>query len=144
MSKTTPKVNKTTPDVLRVTEYILEQNKLDGSFSVQSAANSTELNGIGRHNIAEIMKIICLEPNGKGSLITCTTVDNQNLDNQFFKWQLNTNTYFSYLSYQSVEQAKISNKTAIKTLRIAIAAIVIAIIIPVITSVFLPAICCVD
>ena len=131
-------VNKTNPDVLRVTEYILEQNKLDEAFSVQSAANSKELNGIGRHNIAEIMRIICLEPNGKGSLISCTTVDNQNLDNQFFKWQLNTNTYFSYLSYQSVEQAKESNKTANKTLKIAIAAMVIAIIMPIITSICVP------
>ncbi|MBE0421309.1 hypothetical protein EI165_14430 [Pseudoalteromonas nigrifaciens] len=134
ISKKTSKVNKSNPDVLRVTEYILEQNKLDESFSVQSAAKSPDLNGVGRHNIAEIMRVICLEPNGKGSLIYCTTVDNQHLDNQFFKWQLNTQTYFSYLSYQSVEQAKISNKAAIKTLRIAIATMVIAIIIPVITS----------
>jgi hypothetical protein len=134
---------------LRVTEYILEQNKLDEPFSVQSAANSKELNGIGRHNIAEIMRIICLEPNGKGSLITCTTVDNQNLDNQFFKWQLNTNTYFSYLSHlsllrteesieltkQSLKISELSNITTVKTLRIAIATMVISILIPVITSV---------
>lgn len=112
-------VNKTNPDVLRVTEYILEQNKLDEAFSVQSEANSKE-------------------PNGKGSLISCTTVDNQNLDNQFFKWQLNTNSYFSYLSYQSVEQAKKSNKTANTTLKIAIAAMVIAIIMPIITSICAP------
>lgn len=131
-------IDKSQPDVLRVTEYILEQNKLDKSFSVQSAANSKELNGIGRYNISEIMRTICLEPNGKGSLVYCTTVDEQNLDNQFFKWQLNANTYFSYLSYQSVEQAKLSNKTANKTLWIAIATMVVSLIfpaIPVIASV---------
>lgn len=120
-------VDKTKPEVLRVTEYILEQNKLDKQFSVQSAANSKELNGIGRHNVAEIMRNICSDPNGKGSLISCTTVDNQNLDNQFFKWQLNANTYFSYLSYQSVEQAKVSNKIAIAAVLIAIIAIITSI-----------------
>jgi len=127
MAKVTTAVDKTKPDVLRVTEYIIEQNKLDNPFSVQSAASSNELNGIGRHNISEIMRVICLEPNGKGSLISCTTVDNQNLDNQFFKWQLNTNTYFSYLSYQSVEQAKVSNKIAIAAVLIAIVAIITSI-----------------
>lgn len=120
-------VDKTKPDVLRVTEYIIEQNKLDNPFSVQSAANSKELNGIGRYNVAEIMRSICSDPNGNGSLIYCTTVDNQNLDNQFFKWQLNANTYFSYLSYQSVEQAKVSNKIAIAAVLIAIVAIITSI-----------------
>lgn len=134
MAKVTTAVDKTKPDVLRVTEYILEQNKLDNPFSVQSAASSNELNGIGRHNISEIMRVICLEPNGKGSLITCTTVDNQNLDNQFFKWQLNANTYFSYLSYQSVEQAKESNKTAVIALKVAIAAMIISVVVPLIAA----------
>jgi hypothetical protein len=120
-------VDKSKPDVLRVTEYILEQNKLDKPFSVQSAANSKELNGIGRHKISEIMRTICSEPNGKGSLLSCTIVDDKDLDNQFFKWQLNTSTYFSYLSYQSVEQAKVSNKIAIAAVVIAIIAIITSI-----------------
>ncbi|MGB2739732.1 MAG: hypothetical protein WBC60_04155 [Cognaticolwellia sp.] len=102
-------VDKTKPDVLRVTEYILEQNKLEKEFSAQSA-DKNELKGIGRHRIARIMRDICLDPNGEGSLITYTTVDDTNMDNNFCRWQLNANAYFSYLSYQSVEQAKISNK----------------------------------
>ena len=44
-------VDQTKPDVLRVTEYILAQNKIEKAFSVQSA-NREELNGIGRHRIA--------------------------------------------------------------------------------------------
>jgi hypothetical protein len=123
-------LNKTKPDVLRVTEYILEQANTDTTFSVQSADKSKELNGIGRHRIAQIMLDICLDPNGEGSLITYTTVDDTNMDNNFCRWQLNANAYFSYLSYQSVEQAKISNKTAVTTLRVAIAAMVISIIFP--------------
>jgi hypothetical protein len=126
--------DKTKPDVLRVTEYILEQAKTDTTFSVQSADKSKELNGIGRHRIAQIMLDICLDPNGEGSLITYTTVDDTNMDNNFCRWQLNANAYFSYLSYQSVEQAKISNKTAVTTLRVAIAAMVISIIFPLIAA----------
>ena len=127
-------LNKTKPDVLRVTEYILEQAKTDTTFSVQSADKSKELNGIGRHRIAQIMLDICLDPNGEGSLITYTTVDDTNMDNNFCRWQLNANAYFSYLSYQSVEQAKISNKTAVTTLWVAIAAMVISIIFPLIAA----------
>ncbi len=89
-------IDKTKPDVLRVTEYVLDMNKLNTEFSVQSAASSKELNGIGRYRIAEIMRIICLDPNGPGSLIQYTTVDDLNIDNCFFRWQLNANTYFSY------------------------------------------------
>jgi hypothetical protein len=127
-------LNKTKPDVLRVTEYILEQAKTETIFSVQSAASSKKLNGIGRHRIAQIMRDICLDPNGEGSLIIYTTVDNTNMDNNFSRWQLNANAYFSYLSYQSVEQAKESNKIALKTMRIAIAAMVISIIFPLIAA----------
>jgi hypothetical protein len=127
-------VDKTKPDVLRVAEYILEQAKTETTFSIQSADISKELNGIGRHRIAQIMRDICLEPNGKGSLLSYTTVDNTNMDNNSCHWQLNANAYFSYLSYQSVEQAKISNKTAVTTLRVAIAAMVISIIFPLISA----------
>jgi hypothetical protein len=112
-------IDKSKPDVLRVTEYVLDKAKLNTDFSVQSAASSKELNGIGRHRIAEIMRNICLDPNGEGSLIGYTTVDDLNLDNNFCRWQLNANSYFSYLSYQSVEQAKESNKTANKALWVA-------------------------
>lgn len=127
-------IDKSKPDVLRVTEYVLDKARLNTDFSVQSAASSKELNGIGRHRIAEIMRDICLDPNGEGSLITYTTVDDLNMDNNFSRWQLNANAYFSYLSYQSVEQAKESNKIALKTMRIAIAAIVISMAVPLILA----------
>lgn len=127
-------IDKTKPDVLRVTEYVLDKAKLNTDFSVQSAANSDELNGIGRHRIAQIMRNICLDPNGEGSLITYTTVDDLNMDNNFSRWQLNANSYFSYLSYQSVEQAKESNKTAVNALRVAITAMVVSIVIPLILA----------
>jgi len=127
-------IDKSKPDVLRVTEYVLDKAKLNTDFSVQSAAQSKELNGIGRHRIAEIMRNICLDPNGEGSLLTYTTVDDLNMDNNFSHWQLNANSYFSYLSYQSVEQAKESNKTAVNALRVAIAAMVVSIIIPLILA----------
>jgi len=126
------RIDKTKPDVLRVTEYIIKQNKLEEEFSVQYADNN-ELNGIGRHHIAQIMRDICLDPNGKGSLIEYTTAKDDE-DNVFAQWQLNANAYFSYLSYQSVEQAKESNKIALKTMRIAIAAMVISIIFPLILA----------
>jgi hypothetical protein len=126
--------NESKPDVLRVTEYILQQNKLKQEFSVQSANKNDELNGIGRHRIAQIMRDICLDPNGDGTLITYTTVDNNNMDNSVGDWQLNANAYFSYLSYQSVEQAKQSNITARYALWVAIAAMAVSAIFPLISA----------
>jgi hypothetical protein len=119
-------IDKTKPDVLRVTEYILEQSKLGNEFSVQSADKSAELNGIGRHKIARIIRYICLDPNGEGSLITFTTVDNDNVDNTYCRWQLNATTYFSYLSYLSVKESQKSNKTATNALYVAIGSVVLA------------------
>jgi hypothetical protein len=74
-------INKSKPDVLRVTEYVLNQSKANEAFSVQSATNSDELNGIGRYQIARIIRDICLDPEDVGSLIRCTTVDDTNIDN---------------------------------------------------------------
>lgn len=108
-------IDKTQPDVLRVVEYILKQNKKDLPFSVQSA-DKEDLNGIGRHRIAQIMRDVCLEPEGDGSLVRYTTVDNTNMDNNFCRWQLNANAYFSYLSYLSLKESEKSNSTATKAL----------------------------
>lgn len=80
------------------------------------------------------MRDICLDPDGKGSLEIYTRVDETDVDNTPCRWQLNANAYFSYFSYQSVEQAKESNKIALKTMRIAIAAIVISFIAPFIAA----------
>lgn len=121
-------VDKTKPDVLRVTEYILKQAKAGNTFSVQSASLSTELNGINRYRLAQIMRDICIEPNGEGSLIQYTQVDSTNIDNSFFNWQLNANAYFSYLSHLSLIRSEQSNKIAVNSLRIAAASFLIAII----------------
>lgn len=112
--------DKSKPDVLRVTEYILEQGKLDKKFSVQSASKNNELNGLGRHQIARIMRDICLDPEDEGSLIRYTAVDNSDMDNNFCHWQLNANSYFSYLSYQSIKQSEKANKIAVKAFYVAI------------------------
>lgn len=126
-------VDKTKPDVLRVTEYILAQNKIEKAFSVQSA-NREELNGIGRHRIAQIMRDICLDPDGKGSLEIYTRVDETDVDNTPCRWQLNANTYFGYLSYLSVKESEKSNHLAVKTLRVAIATIIVSVLIPLIAA----------
>lgn len=109
------KIDRTKPDVLRVTEYILAQNKLDKPFSVQSA-DREDLNGIGRHRLSQIMRDICLDPEDDGSLARYTTVDNTNMDNNFCRWQLNANAYFGYLSYLSLQESQKSNITATRAL----------------------------
>lgn len=125
MSNSKLTVDKTKPDVLRVTEYILAQNKIEKAFSVQSA-DREELNGIGRHRIAQIMRDICLDPDGEGSLERYTTVDNNNMDNNFCRWQLNTSAYFSYLSHLSVKQSERANYLAMAALVVAIIALFVA------------------
>mgnify|MGYP006154292377 CR=1 FL=1 len=104
-------IDKTLPDVLRVTEYILKKNKENEPFSVKCAEND-HLNGIGRHRIAPIMRDICIEPEGQGSLVFYITIANTNRDNTPCRWPLNANTYFSYLSYLSLQESKTSNNTA--------------------------------
>ena len=86
------KIDRNKPEVLRVIEYILAQNKLDKPFSVQSA-DREDLNGIGRHRLSQIMRDICLDPEDDGSLARYTTVDNTNMDNNFYRWQLNADAY---------------------------------------------------
>jgi len=99
-------ISKKHPDVLRVVEYVLDKASKNEEFSVQSAAKSKELNGLNRHQLARIMRDICLEPEDDGSLARYTMVDNKNVDNVFCHWQLNANAYFSYLSYKSVKTSE--------------------------------------
>ncbi|WP_194757149.1 hypothetical protein [Aliidiomarina indica] len=113
-------IRKKHPDVLRVVEYVLEKASQNEAFSVQSATKSKELNRLSRHQLARIMRDICLDPKDDGSLARYTTVDNTNADNTFCHWQLNANAYFSYLSYKSVQTAK-------KALWISVAALAVAI-----------------
>jgi hypothetical protein len=98
-------ISKKHPDVLRVVEYVLDKASKNEEFSVQSAAKSKELNGLNRHQLARIMRNICLDPEDDGSLARYTTVDNNHTDNIPCHWQLNANAYFSYLSYKSVQIA---------------------------------------
>ena len=113
------KVDKTQPDVLRVTQYIIDNANNEQGFSVCSAAKTTELNGISDHRIAEIMRDICFEPNGSGTLIKYTTVDDTDIHNSFAKWQLNAQAYFSYLSYLSLVKAEKANELAVSSIDIA-------------------------
>ena len=122
------KIDKTKPDVLRVTEFILEKGKSRERFSVCEAAKTQELNGIDEYRIAEIMREVCLQPNGPDSIDELTRISNDYSHNNPGNWQLNASTYFGYLSYISVKESEKSNKIAVQTLRVAIAAIFISII----------------
>ena len=122
------------PDVLKVTEFILGKSKLNEKFSICEAAETEELNGIGLYRIAEIIKDICLQPNGPDSINNFTEISNNYLHNQRGDWQLNSTAYFSYLTYLSIKESEKANCIAIKTLRVAISAIVISIVTAVIAA----------
>lgn len=127
-------VDKSKPDVLRVTEYVLEKGKRKEQFSVCEAAKTSELNGIDEYRIAEILRDICLQPNGPNSMDNLTHISNEYLHNQSGNWQLTATTYFSYLAYQSVKEAELANRLAVKALGVAIAAIIISIITAVVVA----------
>ncbi|TMS80210.1 hypothetical protein [Pseudoalteromonas sp. S554] len=122
------------PDVLRVTEFILDNNKSNKKFSLAEAAETKELNGIGLYRIAEIIKNICLQPNGPDSINDFTRISNNNLHNQQGDWQLTPTAYFSYLTYLSIKESEKSNRIAIKTYKVAITAVIIAVISAVIAA----------
>lgn len=113
------------PDVLKVVKFILRKAESNEKFSVQSAANSQELNGLDRYRIARIMRDICLDPEDEGSLNRYTTVDNTNIDNIYCHWQLNAEAYFSYLSYKSIQVANRSMYVAIFAAGIALSALLL-------------------
>lgn len=121
-------VDKSKPDVLRVTEYVLEKGKRREQFSVCEAAKTSELNGIDEYRIAEILRGICLQPNGPNSMDNLTHISTEYLHNQSGNWQLTATTYFSYLAYLSVKEAELANRIAVKALGVAIVAIIISII----------------
>lgn len=131
-------VDKSKPDVLRVTEYVLEKGKRKEQFSVCEAAKTSELNGIDEYRISEILRDICLQPNGPNSLDLHTTIDTTNMHNLPAHWQLNSNSYFNYLSYlallrteegtalanESLKQSRKSNYISSVALVIAVLAFV--------------------
>lgn len=105
-------MDKTAPDVLRVTEFVLAKSKNREEFSVSDAAKTDELNGINKYRIAEILSQICLEPNGPGSLKELTTIDTSNSHSNQGSWTLSPEAYFGYLSFQSNLHAEKANKNA--------------------------------
>jgi len=120
-------VDKTKPDVLRVTEFILNKSKNRESFSVSEESKTKQLNGINEYRIAEIMLEICLDPNGPNSRVKYTSIDAENSHCNQGNWQLNANTYFSYLSHLSLIRSEQSNQTARRSMWIATASIVISV-----------------
>lgn len=116
--------NRTKPDVLRVTEFVFHKSETKEKFSVCEAAKTQELNGIGDYRIAEIIKEICFQPNGPESMESLTTIDNSYSHNNSGNWQLNSETYFNYLSYISMQNSEKSNKLATYSIWIASAALV--------------------
>lgn len=93
-------------DVVKVVKYVLAMSQKEESFSICSAAISDDLNGLGEYRIAEIMGQICLQPNGPDSLETHVKIDGSCSHNLFAKWQLNPETYFSYLTYIALKRAE--------------------------------------
>ena len=119
-----PETKKSDPDVLRVTGFVLRKSEANEKFSVCEAAKTQELNGVSDYRVAEILKEICLQPNGPNSMGDLTTIDSRYSHNIAGNWQLNTETYFNYLSYISTQNSEKSNKLAIYSIWIASAALV--------------------
>jgi hypothetical protein len=132
-----PDIARTAPDVLRVTAFVLTKSEANEPFSVAEGAQTVQLNGINAYRIAEILTTICLQPNGPNSMTSLTTVDNLNSHANPGNWQLNPQTYYSYLSYvsllrseeaielakQSLNAAEQSNQNAKRSIWIAIISI---------------------
>lgn len=112
------------PDVLRMVQFILKKSEKSESFSVTEAARENELNGINEYRIAEILRDICLEPNGPESKYHLTNPVG-NSWSQSGAWSLNSDAYFGYLSYLSNVNAEHANKNAKAAVWIAIATLVV-------------------
>lgn len=91
-------MDRNRPDILRVTEFVLAKAKERESFRVVEASRSKELNGISMHRIAEILRSICLAPQGQNSLERLTTITQCNQHAEQGNWSLNAEAYFGYLS----------------------------------------------
>ncbi len=114
-----PETKKSDPDVLRVTAFVLRKSENKEKFSICEAAKTKELNGVSDYRIAEIIKEICLQPNGPDSMESLTTIDNNYSHNKPGNWQLNAENYFNYLSYISALNSEKSNRLAIYSIWIA-------------------------
>nr|WP_283104220.1 hypothetical protein [Shewanella gelidimarina] len=115
----------------------MAKSEANEPFSVAEGAQTVQLNGIDVYRIAEILTTICLEPNGRNSMTSLTTVDSHKSHANPGYWQLNPQTYYSYLSYvsllrseeaielakQSLNAAEQSNQNAKRSIWIAIVSI---------------------
>ncbi|WP_019677672.1 hypothetical protein [Arsukibacterium perlucidum] len=112
------------PDVLRLVKFVLDKSEKRESFSVTEASRDIELNGIGDYRIAEILREVCLEPNGPESKFRLTDP----VDNRWSmqgRWSLNSEAFFGYLSYLSNISAEHANRNAKAAVWIAIATLVV-------------------
>lgn len=117
-------IYKSKPAVLRGTEYILGKPEQNEPFSLYMA--ESELNGLTSHQIAKIMRDICLYPQTPGSIERYTTIVSQNLANDPQNWQLNANAFFSYLSYLAIKEAKKTNKLTANAFRVSVLVLIIS------------------
>ncbi|WP_298445700.1 hypothetical protein [uncultured Ferrimonas sp.] len=113
-------------DVIRVTEYIIDRAKTRDRFSINEAAKSEELSGLGEYRIAEVFREICLEPNGPNSLHALTLMDGTNSTSLQGIWQLKPEAYFGYQSHLAVIEAKRAVQIAIFTAAVAVVSIVVS------------------
>ena len=112
------------PDVLRMVHFILKKAEKRGSFSVTEASGDSELNGIGDYRIAEILREVCLEPNGPDSKVKLTDPTGNSWSQQG-RWTLKPEAYFGYLSYLSNVNAEHANKNAKTAIWLAIATLIV-------------------
>lgn len=112
------------PDVLRLVQFVLKKAEKRESFSVTEASRNSELNGIGDYRIAEILREVCLEPNGPDSKFKLTDPTGNSWSQQG-RWSLKPEAYFGYLSYLSNISAEHANKNAKVAIWIAIATLVV-------------------
>ncbi|MEO3679047.1 hypothetical protein ABGI61_08425 [Rheinheimera sp. FR7-31] len=112
------------PDVLKLVQFVLKKSEKRESFSVTEAARENELNGINEYRIAEILREVCLEPNGPDSKFKLTDPTGNSWSTQG-RWSLKPEAYFGYLSYLSNVNAEHANKNAKTAIWLAIATLIV-------------------
>ncbi|GAB1068156.1 MAG: hypothetical protein SAqPseu_21300 [Shewanella algae] len=105
------------PDIVRVTQYVLDHGK--NGFSVLSASNSKELNGIGVHTVATVLRSICLDL-WEGHLEFNTKVDSTYSHASYVKWELTPQAYNDHISHRSLLMSKWSLWATLLALLVAI------------------------
>lgn len=112
------------PDVLKLVQFVLKKSEKRESFSVIEAARENALNGINDYRIAEILREVCLEPNGPDSKFKLTDPTGNSWSTQGC-WSLKPEAYFGYLSYLSNVNAEHANKNAETAIWLAIVTLIV-------------------